>query len=214
MEFRVHPTLQEACPGIGMSWIIYEGMTIEQSPKTLKERIEQLADQIKLYSSNESESINGWKQDLKRMNTDPSRYRVSSDALRRRILQNKGLYFVNSGVDVNNFCSLQFELPFGLYDLGSIRGHEITYRLGSSNETYETLNGKTGSTENKPVVFDSTGPFGSPIVDSIRTKTTEQTKRLLQLIYFPSNYPKHQVNHAVEFSSKLMVDINGGKVVM
>ncbi len=44
---------------------------------------------------------------------DPTRYRLSSESLLRRVLKGKGLYKVNNIVDINNLLSLKYHYSIG-----------------------------------------------------------------------------------------------------
>ena len=58
----------------------------------------------------------------KRVGIDPTKRRPSSEALLRRVRKGEGLPRINSMVDVCNWCSLEFQLPYGLYDASHIDG--------------------------------------------------------------------------------------------
>src|SRR5713226_6971207 len=47
---------------------------------------------------------------------DPSRYRPSSEALLRRVVQGKGLYFISNVVDISNLGSIESGWPYGTYN--------------------------------------------------------------------------------------------------
>src|SRR3989442_14388111 len=66
----------------------------------------------------------------KRVGLDPTKTRPSSEALFRRVRKGDTLPRINSMVDVCNWCSLEFQLPYGLYDLGHVEGETIHMRLG------------------------------------------------------------------------------------
>src|SRR5512140_3759231 len=66
---------------------------------------------------------------------DPTRRRPSSEALLRRVIRGEPLPRINSVVDVCNWCSLEFQLPYGLYDLDRISG-PVVLRLGAAGEQY------------------------------------------------------------------------------
>src|SRR5438309_1853007 len=57
-----------------------------------------------------------------RLDVDPTKTRPSSEALLRRVLQGRALPRVNLAVDVCNLCSLEDQLPLGLYDRDHVRG--------------------------------------------------------------------------------------------
>ena len=113
---------------------------------------------------------------------DPGRYRISSEALYRRLKQGKGLYAINSVVDANNIASLETGFSLGSYTLGNLRG-DITFRRGLPGETYEGI-GKGGlNLENLPLLADALGPFGSPGSESTRALVDERTRVCLTIIY-------------------------------
>ena len=65
----------------------------------------------------------------KRVGLDPTKTRPSSEALLRRVRKGDPLPRINSMVDVCNWCSLEFQLPYGLYDAAHIEG-DVELRLG------------------------------------------------------------------------------------
>src|SRR5689334_12007105 len=58
----------------------------------------------------------------KRVGLDPTKTRPSSEALLRRVRKGDALPRINSLVDVCNWCSLEFQLPYGLYDAAHVEG--------------------------------------------------------------------------------------------
>ena len=79
--------------------------------------------------------IKGSRTAYKAFGRNPSRYRVSSEALIRRIRRGDELYHINSVVDVNNLFSVKSGLSVGSYDLEKIHG-EITLRKAVQGEGY------------------------------------------------------------------------------
>lgn len=114
--------------------------------------------------------------------TDPGRYRVSSEALYRRLRQDKDIYRINSLVDTNNVLSLQCGHSCGIYDAAAIAGN-VVLRLGLEGETYQGLGKGSLPLQNMPLLSDDAGPFGSPVSDSNRTMVTLDTKKALLVVY-------------------------------
>ena len=56
----------------------------------------------------------------------------------RRVRRGEELPQINSLVDIINWCSLETQLPYGLYDLDQIAGR-VTLRLGLPGEEYEGI---------------------------------------------------------------------------
>lgn len=121
----------------------------------------------------------------KRVGLDPTKTRPSSEALWRRIRKGDPLPRVNSLVDVINWCSLESQLPFGLYDASRIRG-DVTLRLGSEGEAYEGIRKDEVHVAGRLVLADQSGPFGNPTSDSARTMVTEDTRDAFVVIFAPA----------------------------
>lgn len=146
----------------------------------------------------------------KHMSIDPSRYRPASEALVRRVLQEKNIYYINSAVDVNNFCSLKYLVPLGVYDLDKIEG-EITYGIGSEGE-YEGINGRVFSAAGQPVLMDQLGPFGNPTTDSKRTAVTLATTRLMNVIYCDELISDEELAVMLKHTADMFAAYNNGQV--
>ena len=113
---------------------------------------------------------------------NPGRYRVSSEALLRRVRRGDELYHINSVVDVNNLISVKSGLSVGSYDLEQIHG-EITLRKAGQGEGYQGIGKDFLELENMLVLADDEGIFGCTMSDSTRAMVTEQTKDVLVVIY-------------------------------
>jgi DNA/RNA-binding domain of Phe-tRNA-synthetase-like protein len=124
----------------------------------------------------------------KRVGLDPTKTRPSSEALLRRVRKGGELPRINSLVDVINWCSLESQLPFGLYDLGRIAG-DVTLRLGAEGEEYAGIRKDTVHVAGRLALADGAGPFGNPTSDSARTMVTPDTRRALVVIFGPAPLP-------------------------
>jgi DNA/RNA-binding domain of Phe-tRNA-synthetase-like protein len=116
---------------------------------------------------------------------DPSKYRPSSEALLRRIVQGKGLYRVSNVVDIGNLISIETGWPLGCYDRAKIQT-PIVFRHGTISERYEGIGKRTWHLDGRPILADPDGPFGSPISDSTRSMITEAASDILVVIYAPA----------------------------
>ena len=121
----------------------------------------------------------------KRVGLDPTRYRPSSEALLRRVRRGDALPRVNSLVDVINWCSVESQLPFGLYDASRITG-PVVLRLGKDGESYPGIRKDDVHVGGRLVLADDLGAFGNPSSDSDRTKVTEATTQALVVIFAPA----------------------------
>jgi DNA/RNA-binding domain of Phe-tRNA-synthetase-like protein len=127
---------------------------------------------------------------------DPSKYRPSSEALLRRVVQGKGLYRVSNVVDICNLDSIEVGWPFGCYDRSRITA-PIQLRHGTVGESYEGIGKKMWHLDGRPVLADPAGPFGSPISDSTRSMITESAHDTLTVIYAPARTPDASLEKAL-----------------
>ena len=112
---------------------------------------------------------------------DPARYRLSSEALMRRVVKGHQLYRINNVVDLVNLISLKSGMSIGGYDVDKISGNVI-FDIGRKDEPYEAIGRGDLNIASLPVFRDSVSAFGSPTSDSVRTSVTGGTKRFLMVI--------------------------------
>jgi DNA/RNA-binding domain of Phe-tRNA-synthetase-like protein len=122
----------------------------------------------------------------KRVGLDPTKHRPSSEALLRRVKRGEPLPRINGLVDVINWCSVESQLPFGLYDATRIVG-PVVLRLGQTGESYPGIRKDAVHVEGRLVLADDAGPFGNPSSDSERTQVTESTTRALVVVFAPAD---------------------------
>lgn len=143
---------------------------------------------------------------------DPSKYRPSSEALLRRVVQGKGLYRVSNVVDIGNLGSIETGWPFGCYDRSKIRA-PIQFRHGTTSERYEGIGKRTWHLEGRPVLADPDGPFGSPISDSTRSMITEAAHDVLIVIYVPAGSPDASIQSATSRLGDRLTEFAGAGAV-
>ena len=132
----------------------------------------------------------------KRVGIDPTKTRPSSEALLRRVRRGDDLPVINSLVDIINWCSLETQLPYGLYDLDRIQG-DVVLRLGLPGEAYEGIRKAAVHVADRLTLADDIGAFGNPTSDSARTMVTTATVRALVVIFAPAALPEAVVARAV-----------------
>jgi DNA/RNA-binding domain of Phe-tRNA-synthetase-like protein len=133
----------------------------------------------------------------KRIGLDPTKTRPSSEALLRRVRRGEDLPRINSLVDVVNWCSLESQLPFGLYDADQIHGG-VELRLGRDGEAYAGIRKDTVHLAGRFVLADARGPFGNPTSDSARTMVTDRTVRVMVAIFAPDTFSQSALDRVIE----------------
>jgi DNA/RNA-binding domain of Phe-tRNA-synthetase-like protein len=187
-------------PGVTLGVLEADGVRVEPAGGELAEVLEHVCREIQRSHSVESLAEAGSTQAVRAMfrawGVDPSRYRPSSEALQRRVVQGKGLYRVSNVVDIGNLGSIESGWPYGLYDRSKI-DPPVVLRHGSEGETYEGIGKRTWHLSGQPVLADANGPFGSPISDSTRSMITESTRDVLAVIYAPVQASERSVRQAL-----------------
>jgi DNA/RNA-binding domain of Phe-tRNA-synthetase-like protein len=145
----------------------------------------------------------------KRVGLDPTKRRPSSEALLRRVRKGEGLPRINSMVDVCNWCSLEFQLPYGLYDAARIEG-DVVLRRGHEGESYPGIRKDDVHVAGRITLADSVGPFGNPSSDSARTMVTTATSRALLVVFAPVGVAAAGLRHVLEVTAARMHQFTGG----
>jgi len=126
-------------------------------------------------------AIKETKNAYRKLGKDPSRYRPSAEALTRRIVKGKDLFWINNVVDILNLISLESGFSIGGYDADNIIG-PAKLGIGNADEPYPAIGRGVLNIENLPVFRDDGGAFGSPTSDSTRTMVTDRTTHFLMII--------------------------------
>jgi DNA/RNA-binding domain of Phe-tRNA-synthetase-like protein len=175
-------------PGVKLGWVEADGVRVAPADERLAELMDHVCEQKRgeftVESLAEAAAVRAVRGMFREWEMDPSKYRPSSEALLRRVVEGKGLYRVSNVVDAGNLGSIETGWPFGCYDRAKIHA-PITLRHGAAGESYEGIGKKMWHLEGRPVLADEAGPFGSPISDSTRSMVTDSASEILVVIYAP-----------------------------
>jgi DNA/RNA-binding domain of Phe-tRNA-synthetase-like protein len=160
--------------------------------------------------ANPPDEVTAVRTMYKRVGIDPTKRRPSSEALLRRVRKGEGLPRINSMVDVCNWCSLEFQLPYGLYDAAHIEG-DVVLRLGVEGESYPGIRKDEVHVGGRITLADSRGPFGNPTSDSARTMVTPATTRALVVVFAPREIDQRRLGHVVEVTAQRMAEFTGAQ---
>jgi DNA/RNA-binding domain of Phe-tRNA-synthetase-like protein len=184
-EISINPALKALVPNLALGCVSAH-VSVEKHNEALWLEIDQhlghLSAAIKPEQINTVPQIAAMRSAYKALGKDPSRYRGSAEALLRRVLQGKGLYQINSVVDINNLVSLESLNPVGTYDVEKVTG-PIELRIGAATENYKGIGKDLINIESLPVFADAAGSFGSPTSDSERAMVRLETRKILMVIF-------------------------------
>ncbi len=204
IEVRVEPSV---AAHVRVAVVEAAGVAVADHDPGLWDEIEAASTRLRAaYAGREPAQIDGLhpaRELYRRIGVDPTKLRPSSEALLRRVLRGDGLPRINTLVDINNLCSLEFLLPIGLHDLDRVRG-ALVIRRGHPGEGYEAIGKGSYSVEGRLTAADDDGPCGSPTSDSQRTMITPATRQCLMIIYAPASYdPARLEAHAALAASRI-----------
>ena len=145
----------------------------------------------------------------KKVGIDPTKTRPSNEALLRRVRKGDTIPRINSAVDIVNWCSLEFQLPYGLYDFAKVTG-PVTMRRGAEGESYPGIRKDDVNVGGRITVADEAGAFGNPTSDSARTMVTPSSTELLIVIYAPVEIAKAQIERVLSTTAERFAHITGG----
>jgi len=176
-------------PGVKLGTVEADGVRVVAVDPGLAQRMDEVCErkrrEFTVESLAEAEPVRAVRAMFREWGMDPSKYRPSSEALLRRVVQCKGLYRVSNVVDAGNLGSIETGWPFGCYDRSRIHP-PIVFRHGAAGERYEGIGKQTWHLEGRPLLADAEGPFGSPISDSTRSMITESATDILVVMYVPA----------------------------
>ena len=210
-DISIHPALKAVAPDLVLGCISAR-VSVEKYNEALWREIDQLL--ARLIATIKPEQINtvpqiaAMRSAYKALGKDPSRYRGSAEALLRRVLSGKGLYQINSVVDINNLVSLESLNPAGTYDLEKITP-PVELRIGAAGESYKGIGKDLINIESLPVFADAAGPFGSPTSDSERAMVTLETKKALMVVF--SFTVTEELEHWMNRATELLRRFCGGE---
>ncbi|WP_075980539.1 B3/B4 domain-containing protein [Bacillus massilinigeriensis] len=213
MEITISNQLCMAVPHFQVGVIHYQNIVVDESPQMLKGKIqtfqESLFFDLEEKNVTDLEGIKEWRQVFKQTGKDPNRYRHSAEALHRRIKKQNFLSPVNSAIDINNFFSIKYQIPIGLYDTDKLSGG-VTIRIGTETDEYVGLNGRNNSLNHLIISSDSISPFGSPFVDSERSAVTFETKNALHIVYLLPSQQEQEADQLIQSLMNMFLQIHGG----
>ena len=202
MTFTLDPPLTSVVrPGV----LWFEGATVIEHDHRMDAPLATAEAAVRINPPAETTAV---RTMYKRVGIDPTKTRPSSEALLRRVRKGDTLPRINSMVDVCNWCSFEFQLPYGLYDAAHIQG-DVTLRIGREGESYPGIRKDDVHVGGRIALVDASGPFGNPTSDSARTMVTTATTRGLLVVFAPREVDVRRLTHVMDVTSERMQQYTG-----
>ncbi|MDY5213575.1 B3/B4 domain-containing protein [Intestinibacter sp.] len=185
IQAKISEDIKAVCPNATLG-CIQAKVKVKNSDKELLEELDKCAKELevnlKLEGVASLPEIHDSREVYKKLGKAPSKYRVSSEALIRRILQGKGLYHINNIVEINNIISIKSHFSVGSYNVKNIES-PICLNVGQEGQSYKGIGKAEVNIANLPVLSDSISTFGSPTSDSERAMITNDVEEIVMCIY-------------------------------
>lgn len=169
-------------------------------------KMAELAAQLQVDEISSIPAIAASRKAYKVCGKDPARYRLSAEALLRRVVNRGEIYQINNVVDALNLVSISTGFSIGGYDAEKIYG-DVVFGIGREGEPYTGIGRGELNISGMPVFRDENGAFGTPTSDSERTSVTGNTKRFLMIIIDYAATP--QLEEATILAKELLVKFAG-----
>jgi DNA/RNA-binding domain of Phe-tRNA-synthetase-like protein len=205
IQVKIDPRILEACPECRIGLI---RATVKNEPTCdeLWAEIEAAAEEIKqryeLLEINQRPAIAGTRHLYKALGKDPSRYRVASEALCRRLIRGLGIYRLTTLIDVVNLVSIKSGYAISGLDGDRIVGDTLTMSVGTAEDVYNGIGRGLLNIEGMPVYRDAMGPIATPTSDEERTKFTDRT--VTAQININAFAPEMPLDEAVDWMAELL----------
>lgn len=197
MEFQVAAPLAAV---VALGVLGLDDLHIKQQDELLDEPLARAVDALRSGADLEPH-LAATRSMYRRLGIDPTKTRPSSEALLRRVKKGEPLPRINTLVDICNWCSAEFQLPYGLYDRDQIRG-DVQLRAGRQGEEYRGIRKDVVHLHGRPTLVDDEGPFGNPTSDSARTMVTTSTTRALLVVFAPKAMTRGNLERIIDATAE------------
>ena len=205
IQVKIDPRIVEACPECRIGLIratVVNDPTSDDLWAEIEAAAQEITQRYELLEINRRPAIAATRRLYKSLGKDPSRYRVSSEALCRRIIRGLGIYRLTTLIDVVNLVSIKSGYAISGLDADRIMGDTLTMSVGTIDDVYNGIGRGLLNIDRMPVYRDAAGPIATPTSDEERTKFTEQT--VTAQININAFGPEMPIDEAVDWMADLL----------
>lgn len=201
IDERILAACPETCIGL-INATVVNPPTCDELWGEIEAAASEIAQRYELLEINQRPAIAATRHLYKALGKDPSRYRVSSEALCRRIIRGLGIYRLTTLIDVVNLVSIKSGYAISGLDGDHIEGDTLTMSVGTHDDVYNGIGRGLLNIEGMPVYRDARGPIATPTSDEERTKFTPQTVNAQ--ININAFGPEMPIEEAVQWMADLL----------
>jgi len=208
VTFDVAPELRSI---VTPACLAFDGVTVVEHDHQLDASFAEAESKLRAPGTLLDEPLQRTRALYRGIGLDPTKTRPSSEALLRRVRRGQPLPRVNTIVDICNWCSVETQIAFGVYDRDRIAGEALTLRLGTEGEGYDGIRKDRVNVAARLTLVDAEGPFGNPTSDSLRTSVSAATTRVLFVLFVPAATGRTDRERAVALTAERAAAFAGGR---
>lgn len=205
MKIDIDRRILAVCPNVQIGLLSADVVNCETSDalwQEIENEVARISATYQLLEINQRPAIAATRKLYKSLGKDPGRYRVSSEALCRRIIRGLGLYRLTSLIDIVNLVSIKSGYAISGLDAGKLVGDTLIMGVGEKDEQYCGIGRGLLNIEGLPVYRDAQGPVATPTSDEERTKFTLDTSKVQ--ININAFAPEMPVDEALNWLASLL----------
>ncbi len=199
------------CEGLSVGVLLLDDLRVEKSSSEFTEYeegvFESIRDVMSLDEMKNDPMLRSYRNLYWTFGMDPTKLRVSSEALLRRVLRGLNFWRVSNLVDVINLASAKHKIPIGLIDLAGLKG-DLQIRSAKENEEFVRIGGKKLHCRGREIVIadeEKIVCFGYATHDSELSKITQKTNQALVLLYGAPIVSAKEMESALELTNEMML---------
>ncbi|MFW9767709.1 MAG: B3/4 domain-containing protein [Candidatus Thorarchaeota archaeon] len=175
-------------PGLSIGMVVLEDLKVGSSSSSFElyeqETFEELRSMMTLDEVKDDPIFRSYRDLYWTLGMDPTKLRVSSEAVLRRILKGQNLWRISDVVDIINLASAYHKIPISLIDISKLKGN-LVVRTAENGEVFQRIGGNKIICRGREIVIaddEKIVCFGYATHDSERTMITMDSKRVLMLL--------------------------------
>jgi DNA/RNA-binding domain of Phe-tRNA-synthetase-like protein len=176
-------------PGLSVAMIVLTDLKVGKSTPSFEEyervTFEEIRSSLTLEDAKDDPIFRSYRDLYWTFGMDPTKQRVSSEAVLRRILKGLNLWRISDVVDIINLASAYHKIPIGLVDISKLNG-DLHIRTAAKGELFERIGGKIIMCRGREIVVADEAKiicFGYATHDSEQTMITNDSTNVLVLLY-------------------------------
>jgi len=197
-------------PGLSIGMVVLDDLKVGSSGPSFElyeqETFKELRSLMTLEGVKDDPIFRSYRALYWTFGMDPTKLRVSSEAVLRRILKGQNLWRISDVVDIINLASAYHKIPISLVDLTKLDG-TLVVRTAKDGEIFQRIGGKTIMCRGREIVIADDKKivcFGYATHDSERTMITQESKHVAMLLLGSDAITKQLMNDALQITLEMI----------